>query len=178
MNPALRRLYFFRAAFAIAWAAVTLAVARDLTPAAVALFVLYPLVDAGAAVADLRSARGSGPRGLLYVNIAVSTLAAAGVAVAATSGIPAVVRVWGAWAVVAGLIQLVVGAARRRTGGQWPLIVSGGLSALIGAGFIVSAGAADPSLAGPAGYAIGGGVLFLISALRLGRRDRVAAPAR
>jgi hypothetical protein len=35
--------------------------------------------------------------------------------------------------------------------------------------FLASAGADDPTLAKAAGYAIAGGVFFLISALRLGR---------
>ncbi|MEV4116382.1 hypothetical protein [Nonomuraea sp. NPDC049695] len=34
-------------------------------------------------------------------------------------------RVWGAWAVVAGLVQLIVGVTRRKMGGQWPMIISG-----------------------------------------------------
>jgi hypothetical protein len=49
------------------------------------------------------------------------------------------------------------------------MIVSGGVSVLLGVTFIVSAGADVPTLAGPAGYAVGGGILFLVSALRLGR---------
>ncbi|MEV5691401.1 hypothetical protein [Micromonospora globbae] len=55
--------------------------------------------------------------------------------VAGTSGIPAMLRVWGAWAVVAGLVQLVVGVTRRAMGGQWPMIISGGLSVLAGGSF-------------------------------------------
>ncbi|MEU4620766.1 hypothetical protein AB0G04_12420 [Actinoplanes sp. NPDC023801] len=164
----LRRLYFVRAAFAIVWAVVTVAVAGELSPLAAVLFVLYPLFDVGAAVYDLRTSRTGSPV-LLYVNIAVSSLTAIGLAVAAASGIPAMLLVWGAWAVVAGVVQLIVGVNRRRMGGQWPMIISGGLSVLAGGSFIASAGAANPSLANAAGYAVPGAIFFLISAVRLGR---------
>ncbi len=38
----------------------------------------------------------------------ISTIATVGLAAAVPSGIPAVLRVWGVWALVAGLVQLVV----------------------------------------------------------------------
>ncbi|WP_328478467.1 hypothetical protein OHA21_19805 [Actinoplanes sp. NBC_00393] len=143
--------------------------ADHLGPLAVTLLVLYPLFDVAAAVIDARASRATGSPTLLYANIAVSSLAAAGLAVAATSGIPAVLRVWGAWAVVAGLIQLAVGVTRRAMGGQWPMIISGGISTLAGASFIAGAAADDPTLTNAIGYAIPGAIFFLISAIRLSR---------
>ncbi|RZE09245.1 MULTISPECIES: hypothetical protein [Streptomyces] len=167
---ALRKLYFLRFAFAAAWAALLLTTAGTLTTLTAVLLVAYPLFDVGCAVADLRSARPEGrPVRGLYVNAALSTLTVAGLAVAATSGIPAVLRVWGAWAITAGLVQLAVGVARRGLGGQWAMIASGGISALAGASFLAQAGGADASLSALAGYAFLGGVFFLASALRLGR---------
>jgi uncharacterized membrane protein HdeD (DUF308 family) len=166
---ALRRLYFVRFAFAVVWALVMFTTADHLGPLAVTLLVLYPLFDVAAAVVDLRASRATGSSHLLFVNIAVSLLTAIGLAVAATSGIPAVLRVWGAWAVVAGLIQLVVGVTRRRMGGQWPMIISGGISVLAGGAFITGASADNPTLTNAIGYAIPGAVFFLISAIRLGR---------
>ncbi|WP_186780604.1 hypothetical protein [Streptomyces sp. CBG9] len=167
---ALRKLYFLRFAFAAAWAALLLTTAGTLTTLTAVLLVAYPLFDVGCAVADLRSARPEGrPVRGLYVNTALSTLTAAGLAVAATSGIPAVLRVWGAWAITAGLVQLAVGVARRGLGGQWAMIASGGISTLAGASFVAQAGGADASLSALAGYAFLGGVFFLVSALRLGR---------
>ncbi|MFI9848102.1 hypothetical protein ACIHFD_64595 [Nonomuraea sp. NPDC051941] len=166
---ALRRLYFVRFAFAIVWALAMFTTASNLGPLAVTLLVLYPLFDVAAAVVDARASRATGSPALLYVNIAVSLITAVGVAVACASGIPAVLRVWGAWAVVAGLVQLIVGVTRRKMGGQWPMIISGGISVLAGASFILGASAADPTLANAAGYAIPGGIFFLISAFRLGR---------
>jgi hypothetical protein len=170
--PALRRLYFVRFGFAIVWALLLFVTKSDLGPVSIALVVLYPLFDAAAAVVDTRSSGATGPARGLQVNIAISLLAAVGVAVACTSGVPAVLRVWGAWAIVSGLVQLVVGAARRKMGGQWPMILSGGISVLAGGSFIAGASAANPSLANIAGYAVLGGIFFLISALRLGRATK------
>ncbi|WP_248963305.1 hypothetical protein [Sphaerisporangium perillae] len=168
---ALRRLYFVRFAFAIVWAAVMLTMAQKLSPVVVtALLVLYPLFDVGAALVDAKVSRRTGSPALLYVNVAVSLATA--VALASVSGIPAVLRVWGTWAVVAGLVQLIVAVPRRKMGGQWPMIISGGISVLAGASFIASASADKPALAGAIGYAIPGGIFFLVSALRLGRATK------
>ncbi|MEY6564265.1 hypothetical protein AB8B12_04770 [Streptomyces sp. PGLac3x] len=172
---ALRKLYFLRFAFAAVWAALLFATTDTLSAPATVLLVAYPLFDVGCAVADLRSARPEGrPVRGLYVNVALSALTAAGLALAATSGIPAVLRVWGAWAITAGLVQLAVGAARRGLGGQWAMIASGGISTLAGASFLAQAGGAGASLSALAGYAFLGGVFFLVSALRLGRTGGAA----
>ncbi|MFF5289214.1 hypothetical protein [Paractinoplanes globisporus] len=167
--PALRRLYLVRFAFALVWAVLLFATASDLGPLSVPLLVLYPLFDAAAAIVDSRSSGSTGPARGLYVNIAISSLAAVGVAVACSDGIPAVLRVWGAWAIVSGLVQLIVGANRRRMGGQWPMIVSGGISTLAGTSFILQASGDGASLSNLAGYALLGGIFFLVSALRLRR---------
>lgn len=165
---ALRKLYLLRFAFAAVWAALLFATADTLGPLSAALLVIYPLFDVACAVVDVRSAQANGgPVRGLYVNIALSALTAVGLAVAATSGIPAVLRVWGVWAVTAGVVQLVVGAVRRRLGGQWAMIASGAISTLAGASFFAQAGKDGSSLTNLAGYAFLGGVFFLVSALRL-----------
>ncbi|CAM5560035.1 Membrane protein OS=Streptomyces fumanus OX=67302 GN=GCM10018772_71200 PE=4 SV=1 [Streptomyces fumanus] len=166
---ALRRLYFVRFAFAIVWALVMFTMAEEITPAGAVLLVLYPLFDVGAAVYDAKVSRSTGSPAPLYVNVAVSLVTAIGLGVACASGIPAVLRVWGAWAVVAGLVQLIVAVPRRKLGGQWPMILSGGISVLAGGSFIASAGADDPALTSAVGYAVPGGIFFLLSALRLKR---------
>jgi uncharacterized membrane protein HdeD (DUF308 family) len=168
--PALRRLYFARFGFAVVWAGVLALAASELGVAAGVLLVLYPLVDVAAAVVD---ARASGARELV-LNIVISSLAALGLALAATSGIPAALRVWGAWAVLAGIVQLIVALRRRQLGGQWAMILSGGISVLAGASFIAMASRDDASLTSLAGYAVLGGVFFLISAIRLGGAARNA----
>lgn len=167
---ALRRLYFVRFGFAVVWAGLLALTASDLGLAAGLLLVLYPLFDVAAAVVDSRASRTRE----LVLNIVISALAAVGLALAATSGIPAALRVWGAWAILAGIVQLVVGLRRRRLGGQWAMILSGGISVLAGASFIASAGRGGASLTNLAGYAVLGGVFFLISAVRLGRAARTA----
>jgi uncharacterized membrane protein HdeD (DUF308 family) len=166
---ALRRLYFVRFAFAIVWALVMFTTAKHLGPLAMTLLVLYPLFDVAAAVVDARASRATATPTLLYVNIAISSLAAVGLAFADASGIPAVLRVWGAWAILAGLVQLIVAIPRRQLGGQWPMIISGGLSVIAGATFIAGASADNPALTNAIGYAIPGAIFFLISAIRLGR---------
>ncbi|MCS7476777.1 hypothetical protein ACFFQW_00745 [Umezawaea endophytica] len=167
--PALRRLYFVRFAFAIVWAGLLFATKAEVGALGIALVVIYPLFDVGAAVVDARSSRVTGSPVGLYVNIAISSLAAIGLAVAGASGVPAVLRVWGAWAIVSGLVQLAVALGRRKMGGQWPMILSGGISVLAGGSFIAGASAPNAVLTNVAGYAVLGGVFFLVSALRLGR---------
>ena len=179
MNPAsaatvsnaspLRRLYLVRFGFALVWAVLLFATATtsDIGAATATLLVLYPLFDVAAAVVDVRSSKATA----LYLNIALSLLAAVGLAVASADGTTAVLRVWGVWAIVSGLVQLVVGLSRRRMGGQWAMIVSGGISVLAGTSFFVQAATADASLRNLAGYAAFGGIFFLVSALRLGRAE-------
>ncbi|TDV56405.1 hypothetical protein [Actinophytocola oryzae] len=163
--PSLRRLYFVRFGFAIVWAGLLFATGSDLGPVSGTLLVLYALFDAAAAVTDLRSSKAPS----LYVNIVISVAAAVGLAVAASSGVPAVLRVWGAWAIGAGLVQLAVGVIRRRLDGHWPMIISGAISVAAGTSFVLQAAGEGASLGTLAGYAVLGGVFFLVSALRLGR---------
>jgi uncharacterized membrane protein HdeD (DUF308 family) len=165
----MRRLYLARFAFAILWAVLLVVSGGSPGPVTAVLVVLYPLVDAAAAVVDARSSRSSSSRWGLYLNIAISLVAAIALGIALTSGIPAVLRVWGAWAVVAGLIQLAVGFNRRAVGGQGPMVLSGGISVLAGTAFFLMAAAPDAALLNVAGYATLGGIFFLVSALRLGR---------
>ncbi|WP_433891111.1 hypothetical protein [Streptomyces sp. CA-111067] len=182
--PALSRLYLIRFVFAAAWAVLLLVSGSDLTTGAKLLLFLYPAFDVAAAVVDARSARAAGPGRVagagpvkgLYANMAISALAAVGIAVASASGTADVLRVWGAWAVVSGLVQLLVGRARRAMGGQWAMIVSGGVSVLAGASFFRSASQDNPSLTTLAGYALLGGIFFLVSAFRLSRSAAASRP--
>lgn len=173
LPPALRKLYLLRFAFAAIWAALLFSTTDELGPLSGTLLVLYPLFDAACAVVDLRSTRqADGAAKRLWVNVALSVLTSIALAVALTSGIPAVLRVWGVWAVTAGITQLAVGLVRRRMGGQWPLIVSGAISTLAGASFFLQAGKDGATLTNLAGYAFLGGLFFLASALRLNPTNR------
>ncbi|NYI80406.1 hypothetical protein [Nocardioides panzhihuensis] len=166
----LPKLYVARFGFAIGWAVLVALTASTLDAPTIALLVIYPLFDVAAAVVDFRTSGASGPRTLLYVNMALSLLTAVGVAVAATSGIPGVLQVWGVWAITAGLVQLIVAVRRYRLGGQWAMILSGGISTFAGTGFILMAAGPNASLTSLAGYATLGGIFFLVSALRLRQR--------
>ncbi|WP_459547446.1 hypothetical protein [Nocardia sp. X0981] len=166
----LRNLYYARFGFAIVWAALLIPAAATLTPATITLLLIYPLFDVAAAVIDFRTSGTARPAVPLYINMALSLLTALGLAAAVASGIPDVLRVWGVWAITAGIVQLIVAIRRYRLGGQWAMILSGGISTLAGASFIASAGAPDASLTTLAGYATLGGIFFLISAIRLHRR--------
>ncbi|TYB53475.1 hypothetical protein FXF51_49395 [Nonomuraea sp. PA05] len=169
---ALRNLYVTRFVFALVWAILLFLTGPSTGPASVALLVVYPLFDVAAAIVDLRSSRTARPTAALYVNLALSLLTAIGLAVTAGTGVTAVLRVWGVWAITAGIVQLVVAVGRRGLGGQWPMILSGGISTLAGTGFILQSGTPAASLTSLAGYATVGGVFFLVSALRLHRTAR------
>lgn len=82
-RQALRALYGVRFGFALAWAAALLLATRDgsdVTTTVAVLLVAYPLFDLAAAVVDHRASGGIRAGGLLRVNMALSGLAAAGLA--------------------------------------------------------------------------------------------------
>lgn len=168
----LRTLYLARFGFAVVWAGLLVATGSTINPASIALLLIYPLADVAAAVVDFRGSGADRPGALLQTNMALSLLAAIGLAGAVGSGFPSVLRVWGVWAITAGLVQLAVAIRRRRLGGQWPMILSGGISAIAGTGFLLMAGGPKASLTTIAGYATLGGIFFLVSAIRLHRSGR------
>ncbi|MET0929649.1 MAG: hypothetical protein ABWX74_09025 [Aeromicrobium sp.] len=163
----LKTLYLVRFAFAIVWAALILITGSDLGPVSGSLLVLYPVFDVAAAVVDLRSSRRTRSALGLHANIALSAATAIGLIIAVNSDVATVLRVWGAWAITAGAVQLFVALSRRGLGGQLPMILSGGISVLAGGAFVSMASADDPTVSSLGGYAVLGGIFFLISALRL-----------
>ena len=180
----LANLYLGRLVFALGWAAVFAATEAELDVFTGVLLVLYPAVDVAAVLVDAvlaghgrRTGLSRGARLGLVANLAVSAVAAVALAFAAADGIPAVLRVWGTWAVVAGLAQLVVAVARRRSHpGQWSLVLSGGLSCVAGTTIALSASASHPGLTAIAGYAVAGAVFFAVSVVRLRHSRRVGVP--
>lgn len=166
----LRRLYLSRSAFALIWAGVFATTGSELGTLAAVLLVVYPAVDAIAAILDATSTADHRTRTAAIVNAGTSIVAAVGLAIASTEDITAVLRVFGIWAVVSGLTQLAGAVSRRGVKGQRFLVASGALSVFAGTSFAASAGEAT-SMTGLSGYAVLGGVFFLVSALRLGRTD-------
>jgi uncharacterized membrane protein HdeD (DUF308 family) len=118
----------------------------------------------------LSSGRPS-PTGL-RVNAGIS--AAAVVAIAATafgSDAGATMKSFGAWAIVSGVVLLGMAIRRRRsTGGQLPLIVSGGLSSIAGLSFILQSGGHNAHLTSIGGYMAFGALLYLLWAFRSQRQ--------
>jgi uncharacterized membrane protein HdeD (DUF308 family) len=165
---ALRRLYFIRFAFAIVWAALVLATAHLAGPILTVLLVAYPLFDAGAVLWQLRAdPEHERSKASEWAGVVVSIAVAVALGVASTVSLSAVLVVWGIWAIGAGIPQLITAIRNRRTGGQVPQMLSGGISVFAGAAFLFQGLRGGDMIAGPAGYAILGGVFFLISAIRL-----------
>jgi uncharacterized membrane protein HdeD (DUF308 family) len=95
------------------------------------------------------------------------------VLIAIGSGLTPALIVFGVWASLSGAVQLYLGLRRRRPiGGQWPMIISGGLSVLAGISFIVTSGAPKTSLTTLAGYSAFGAFWYLVGALLLIRAAR------
>ena len=107
---ALRKLYFIRVAFSVAWVISVALLAKTSFTAATILLVIYPLWDVVGTLLDLRANQGNGtsvtPQ---YVNLAISIITTIGVGVAIGKGVPSALIVFGAWALLTGLIQLILG---------------------------------------------------------------------
>ena len=170
------RVFLTRGLVAIVWAAVFAAAAGSVTttvPVGVGiLLVLYPLIDVAGSLFDARAQRGFA-RQVLLGNALASTVAAAGLAVAATGTVADVLVVFGVWAAVSGAAQLVVALRRRaQFGNQWPLLLAGSFSVLAGVAYIMLAGSADPRLAPLVLSTATGGTEFIVQAYLLMRRRR------
>jgi uncharacterized membrane protein HdeD (DUF308 family) len=176
----LRNLYFTRTAVQLLWAGIVIATAASSPALAAGLLILYPLWDVACTVYDLRSSTRSGSPTAQYVNVALGSLAAIGMAVTAFKSPQRAVVIFGAWAFVAGLAQLAVGISRRKQlGGQWAMILSGIQSAAAGVAFILGGLHDKTHIKDLGGYAIFGGVYFLIAGFlmhrKLSRNARVGA---
>lgn len=165
----LTRYYLARGLVASGWVTLALAIGRSNAAASAALLVAYPAWDALANWFDARGSGGLRANPSQALNAAVSLAAAVAVAGALQSGMNAVLAVFGIWAALAGLAQLVTGIRRWRTfGAQWAMILSGAQSTLAGVIFVVRAGGNEvPSIADLAPYAAFGAFYFLVSAVWL-----------
>ncbi|HWT59838.1 MAG TPA: DUF308 domain-containing protein [Rhizobium sp.] len=164
----LRSYYFTRAAFSVVWIAAAIAFAGQPSAAAF-LLVIYPSWDALANLVDARANGGLQVNPSQTLNVAVSTVTSLAVVVALGVSSYAVLAVFGAWAILSGLLQLYTGVRRWRTeGAQWVMILSGAQSALAG-GFMIgrSLGAAPPTILDIVPYAGFGAFYFLLSSIWL-----------
>jgi uncharacterized membrane protein HdeD (DUF308 family) len=175
-SQALRRLYFIRFAFAIVWAVLLFATSTTEGALLTGLLVIYPLFDAGAVLWQLRAERGAQRSNVTErINVLVSVIVAIALGIASTVSVAAALAVWGGWAIGSGIPQLITAIRNRRSGGQVPQMLSGGISVLAGSAFLAQGLRGADNIAGVGGYAILGGVFFLISAILLSLAPRKAA---
>ncbi|PNG27160.1 hypothetical protein CR492_05085 [Methylocella silvestris] len=164
----LRSYYFVRAAFSVGWVAAAFTVAKSSPPIAAALLVAYPAWDAIANVGDAQRSGGMKANPSQALNAAVSTVTTIAVIIALGQSLYSVLAVFGAWAILAGLLQSATAVRRWRAGAQWAMILSGAQSALAGAFFVkLATGDAAPSITDIAPYAAFGAFYFFVSAVWL-----------
>ncbi|MDO6415468.1 DUF308 domain-containing protein [Sphingomonas sp. BIUV-7] len=167
-NPAqLRSYYFLRAGVAALWVAAAFTIGKADPVAAATLLIAYPAWDAIANLIDAKRNGGIERNVSQGINIAVSGMAAVAVAIVIGS-MNVVLGVFGAWAFLAGLLQLATGVRRWKAGAQWAMILSGAQAALAGCLFVKgSLGSAVPGIGDVAPYAAFGAFYFGLSALWL-----------
>ncbi|WP_053846320.1 DUF308 domain-containing protein [Streptomyces sp. NRRL B-24085] len=173
-RSSLLRLYLSRGVLALAWALAFAGAHEDVDAVAITLLVAYPLIDAVSSLLDHRATPNGSERRVLAFNGVLSALAAPALGIAGAGGVAPVLHVFGAWALVSGAAQVLVGLRRRgpELGKQWPTLISGGLSFLVGITYNIQAAGDNPSLDVLSVYATGGGVWFILQALLLGWKSR------
>jgi uncharacterized membrane protein HdeD (DUF308 family) len=171
---ALVRYYFLRAGVAAVWVALAFTIARSNPVLAGVLLVIYPAWDAFANARDALTNGGFRANAPQALNTAVSAAIALAVLVALQIDMRLVLVLFGAWAFLAGVLQLVVGVRRWRTyGAQWAMVLSGAQSALAGGFFIKSAaGPVASVITVVAPYAAFGAFYFLVSGILLAVKTR------
>ncbi|PPQ15075.1 hypothetical protein CV770_33510 [Bradyrhizobium sp. AC87j1] len=165
----LKQYYFLRGAFSVAWVIAAFAVAPSSAAIAGTLLVAYPAWDAAANYLDAFCSGGLNQNRTQALNVLVSLATTIAVILALRVSMNWVLGIFGAWAILSGLLQLGTAVRRWKSyGAQWAMVLSGGQSALAGGFFIVQAAMpAIPSIANVAGYAAVGALYFLVSAVWL-----------
>jgi len=166
----LRRLYFTRTAFSVIWVILISVFVKTNHGIAEILFIIYPAWDVFATYLDIKTNPPQVSKNPQYVNAVIGILTTIGVALALQKGVSVALIVFGAWAIVTGLVQLILGLRRRKElGGQWPMIISGGQSMLAGSVFIAMANSPTMGINSLAGYSAFGAFYFLLAAIRLSK---------
>lgn len=178
----LKTYYYLRFAVSAVWVALAFTLGRGMPQLAAVMLVAYPAWDALANFLDASRSGGLARNKSQMLNFVVSVLTAVAVAATLSHGMHAVLQIFGVWAVLSGLFQLVTGVRRWKSyGAQWAMILSGAQSGLAGAHMLSkAAGAAPVGIADIAPYAAFGAFYFLISAVSLTvsdarRRSRAVA---
>lgn len=165
----LKTYYYLRFAVSAIWVALAFTVANAMPPLAALMLVAYPVWDALANYLDATRSGGLTRNKSQMLNVLVSVVTAVAVAATLPQGMHAVLQIFGVWAVLSGLFQLLTGVRRWKSyGAQWAMILSGAQSGLAGAHMLSkAAGTAPVSIADIAPYAAFGAFYFLISAVSL-----------
>jgi uncharacterized membrane protein HdeD (DUF308 family) len=168
-NAWLKSYYFARFAVSALWVALAFTVARTMPPLAAIMLVAYPAWDALANFVDAQRTGGMRRNKSQLLNFVISALTNLAVAIALTSSMNAVLAIYGVWAALSGLFQLMTAVRRWKTSGaQWAMILSGAQSALAGLFFVKMAGGVeDIGITNIAPYAAFGAFYFLVSAVWL-----------
>jgi uncharacterized membrane protein HdeD (DUF308 family) len=160
--------YFLRAGVSVGWVAAALTVGQAAPRAAAVLLIAYPAWDAAANLIDARRSGGLAANPSQSLNAAVSGGVAVAVALALGWSLHAVLAVFGVWAILSGLLQLVTGLRRWKAGAQWAMVLSGAQSTLAGGFFVkLAVSAAPPGITDIAPYAAFGAFYYLVSAVWL-----------
>ena len=171
----LRQLYFTRVAFSVLWIILVVTLAKTNSTIATILFIIYPAWDVVATFFDIKANPSTANKMPQFINAGISVITTIAVIIALQSGIPAALMVFGAWAILTGLIQLILGLNRRKHfEGQWPMIISGAQSMLAGGFIIATAHKASEGVVSLAGYSAFGAFYFALAAFRLGKTIKSA----
>jgi len=168
----LRNLYYIRAAFNVVWVTLISIFSRSFPEYVPILLIIYPIWDVLGTLADININRGTGTLMPQYVNLAIGVATAIAVGITIQKSIPSALIVFGIWAVLAGVIQLITALRRQKTmGAQWPIIISGAQSTIGGLSIIYLAN--DPAgLMNLAGYSAFGAFYFILGAMSMSKRMR------
>lgn len=165
----LKTYYYLRFSVSAVWVALAFTVGKAMPPLAAVMLVAYPAWDAIANYMDSSRSGGLGQNKSQMLNFVASIVTAVAVASTIGHGMHDVLKVFGIWASLSGLFQLVTGVKRWKSyGAQWAMILSGAQSVL--AGVFMLKQASGPQLVGItdiAPYAAFGAFYFLVSAVSL-----------
>ena len=165
----LKLYYYLRLAISVLWVVAAFSVGMMSNTVAVILLVAYPAWDALANWLDAKGSGGFAKNPSQTLNIVMSIVTTLSVLVASTKSMNAILGVYGVWAIVSGLLQLVTAVRRWRVfGAQWAMILSGAQSALAGVFFFHMASTLPTaSIGNVAPYAAFGAFYFGVSAISL-----------
>jgi len=168
---ALSRLYFVRTGVALIWVLLVSQVTRSAGDAtspgvlvAILLF-LYPIIDAAATLVDIRTTPPESQTLFQRVNLVTSLFTAAAVLAVGHRSFGAALEVFGIWAILSGVIQLIV-AVRRHTliSAQWSMVISGAGSIFAGITFLSWSGSLQDGMAVLVQYSTGGAIWYAVTA--------------